>query len=135
MANQPTCGQGLASQADLPRQVAATMNAFAAVLEFHMTALDTQDEAAQQEHDVYRRLAGRCRRAATDLEAAATQMVDARDLPMAPHDPQTMQSAQAVQVFEDFIEAEIGLLRFLERQAAEHEAMLHAMRTSGREPT
>lgn len=130
MAEPPTCGQGLASQAHFPAKLGEVMGCVAAILESHMTALDLRDEASKQEHEVYRQLAHRHRETASELESIADQMAGSSDLAMGHHDQDAMQSEEAVKVFEDFVRVENELLSILQTQAEQHQKMLAEMRGS-----
>src|SRR3954452_24306874 len=78
--DQPTCGKGLAANADLPAKLAGLLAARADVLEQHMKALDLTDPASRQERDAYDSLAGTHREIAAELDRMAQQMAGYRSL-------------------------------------------------------
>ena len=125
MAAQPTCGQGLATNAALPAKLGDTAAALADLLETHTTALELDDENAVRERDAYLPLVDRLRRAAAELAATAADMTGHRDLPMARHDVAVLQSAQAA-VFERFVAVERELLALVEERLERDRAMLGA---------
>jgi hypothetical protein len=128
MDDVPTCGKGLAEHAPLPAKLAALSDAVAEVLEIHMRALDTGDEAARKELDAYSELARSHRGVAVDLASLAARMAAYRDLPMGRHDEQVMMSAEARNAFERFVRGEQDLLALLQHRLAQDQEMLDAMR-------
>jgi hypothetical protein len=110
MAEEPTCGAGLAEHAVLPAQLAEVTEAMAANLQVHMQALELDDEPAREEHAVYLRLVEEQRRAAGRLRAIAGEMAAARDLPMGRHDTQAMASPEVGDAFARFVKARQELL-------------------------
>jgi hypothetical protein len=132
MDEQPTCGRGLAEHAPLPAQLAEVTEAMASNLQVHMQALELDDEPARQEHAVYLRLAEEQRQAAARLRAVATEMADARDLPMGRHDAETMSSPEVGDAFQRFVKAKQELLTLLQRMVEDDQRMLAEMGGSGR---
>jgi hypothetical protein len=131
MAEQPTCGQGLAANSTLIAKLGAMTNAMADNLEVHMRALDPHDESARREYAVYRRFAEEQRRGAAGLLAIAGEMAAARDLPMGRHDLQAMSSPAVAEAFQGFVTAERELLALLEGRLEQDLQMLAQMGAAG----
>jgi hypothetical protein len=131
MAEQPTCGQGLAENSTLIAKLGAMTDAMADNLEVHLRALDPGDESARREHAIYRRLAEEQRRAAAGLAAIAREMAAARDLPMGRHDMRAMTSPAVGQAFQGFVTAERDLLALLQRRLEGDLRMLAQMGAPG----
>jgi hypothetical protein len=55
-------------------------------------------------------------------------MAGYRDLPMGRHNAEALTTADALDAFEQFVEAKAGLLRLLRREAERDETMLGQMR-------
>ena len=128
MAEQQTCGKGLADNAVVPGALAAVAGRLAGNLETHMRALDRDDPAAAREHEVYERVARSLRSAAADLQAAASEMAAARELPMGRHDMAAMASPEVLDAFERYVTAEDELRALLEARREAITQMLAAMR-------
>jgi hypothetical protein len=124
MADQPTCGQGLAAHAAIPAKLADLVDATAANLEAHLKSLDSSDPATAEEHRVYERLATQQRRIAEQLRALSDEMSAARDMPMGRHDPEALASPEAVDAFRALIAVEDDVLAVLGRYVEQHRAML-----------
>jgi hypothetical protein len=121
MADNPTCGQGLAEHSVLPAKLAELTAALAENLEVHMKALHRTDENSEREYGVYLKLVQEHRQIAALLEATAEEMAAARDLPMGRHDAKAMSSPAVVDAFERFVEVErelVGLFQERVRQDA-----------------
>lgn len=82
MADDQTCGKGLAEHSELPAKLGTLTVAVADILEAHMPALDLTDERSRREYDAYRGLAEDHRQTGIRLEAIARQMAGYLDLPM-----------------------------------------------------
>jgi hypothetical protein len=106
MADQPTCGQGLAEHSELPLLLAELFDRLAENLELHVDTLDLTDERAQAERDVWVRVAAEHRSIGAQLRATGELMADYRDLPMARHDAEALGSSSVVAAFERFVAAE-----------------------------
>jgi hypothetical protein len=128
VAEQPTCGQGLAHNSAVPAALAAVAGAMARNLEVHMAALDRDDPAAAQEHAVYERVARGLRGAATDLQASAADMAGARDLPMGAHDMTAITAPPVLEAFERYVAAEDELRALIDQRGETNRRMLAAMR-------
>jgi hypothetical protein len=128
VADEQTCGKGMAQNSVVPAALAEVTGRLAGNLEVHMRALDRDDPAAAQEHAVYERVARGLRGAAADLRAASEEMAAARDLPMGRHDMDAMTSPDVLAAFERSVAAEDGLHALLGERRAWREAMLAAMR-------
>jgi len=128
VAEQPTCGHGLAHNSVVPAALAGVAAAMARNLELHMAALDRDDAASATEHDVYERIARGLRAAAADLQASAAEMAGARDLPMGAHDMEALTSEAVLDAFERYVAAEAELRVLVEQRAEPNRQMLAAMR-------
>jgi hypothetical protein len=127
MADQPTCGQGLAAHSVLPTKLGELTAAVADVLEAHTKALLLDDENARRERRAYVSLIEAHRRTAADLLAIAQGMSGYRDLPMARHDPNVMSSAAPADALARFVKIEWELLAFLQERVEKDRAMLAEM--------
>jgi hypothetical protein len=133
MADQPTCGQGLAERSALPAKLGEVAASLADNLEVHTKALDLGDENAKQEHAVYLRLVQQHRAIAAQLEAVAEEMAGYLDLPMGKHDPEAMSSPRVVTTFKSYAEVERELLGLLQEQVEQDQHILASMQRSGEE--
>jgi hypothetical protein len=124
MAEEQTCGRGLAEHAALPAALAVVTEAMADNLQVHMKALDLDDDPARQEHSVYLRLAEEQRQAAARLRAVGQEMAAARDLPMGVHDTQAMTSPEVAEAFRRLVAAKEDLAAVLRRMLDEDRRML-----------
>jgi hypothetical protein len=131
LADQQTCGKGLAEHSLLPARFGDLVAAVAENLEAHMPALDLDDDDSKREHEVYGRLVERHRALAEGLRAVGEEMAAQRDLPMGRHDEQAMSSPRVREAFERFVDAERGLLELLEQRMELDRQMLERMRAAG----
>jgi hypothetical protein len=123
--DQPTCGKGVAANADLPAKLAELMAARADVLERHTKALDPTDPASREEADAYTHLARAHRDVAGTLDGLARQMSAYRDLPMGRHDEGVMADPDGqIRAFRRFVDVERGLLELLRTKLEEEQRML-----------
>src|SRR6266508_4474490 len=99
MADQPTCGQGLAQNSPLRTKLGELVGSTSGVLEIHMAALDPGDEDTGLERRAYQRLAQEHREIGARLLVLGEEMAGYRDLPMGRHDPRVMASPPAVEAF------------------------------------
>jgi hypothetical protein len=113
MAEEQTCGRGLAGHAALPAKLAEVTEAMADNLQLHMAGLMLDDPAARMEHGVYLRLVEEQRQAAARLRLVAGEMAGARDLPMGAHDEQAMASPEVAEAFGRFVRAREELVELL----------------------
>lgn len=127
MADQATCGQGLAAHSTLPTKLGELTAAVAEVLELHTKALDLADENARQEQRAYLKLVEQHRQIAERLLATGDEMAGHRDLPMASHDPTMLSSPEAVDAFASLVRVEQELLALLQQRVGEDRAMLSEM--------
>ena len=130
MEEQPTCGNGLASNSVLPASLGRLIASLAQNLEVHMKALDLRDLNAAKEHDAYNRLVEQHREIATRLRAVADQMAGYRDLPMGRHDEKVMSEPAVLEAFEKFVESKQQLLALLQATAEQDQTILAVMRGS-----
>jgi hypothetical protein len=128
VADEQTCGKGLAHNAVVPGALAGVAGRLAGNLEVHMRALDRDDPAAARELEVYERVARGLRSAATDLQAAATEMAGAYELPMGRHDMAAMTSPDVLDAFERYVASEDELRALLDARREAMTEMLAAMR-------
>jgi hypothetical protein len=128
MAEQTTCGEGLAAHSALPAVLGELTSAIADVLEIHTTALDLTDVNAQSERDVYVKLVAEHRQTAAELGSTAEGMSGQRDLPMARHDPKVMSSPAVVDAFERLIAVEERLLTLLQDRLRHDRELLGEIR-------
>jgi hypothetical protein len=131
MADEPTCGQGLAAHAVLPMKLGAMAAALAENLEVHLDTLDMQDENARQEHGVYLKLAKEHRTIAAHLQATAEEMAGYWDLPMGRHDEQVVSSPKVFDAFSRYVDAEQELLALLQESLEQDRRMLADMGAAG----
>jgi hypothetical protein len=97
MAEQPTCGKGLASHSVLPAKLGELIASLAENLELHMKALDSKNQNAKKELDAYMKLAKEHREIAALLTATANAMAGYRELPMADHDAKVVSDQKGYQ--------------------------------------
>jgi hypothetical protein len=122
-----TCGQGLAIRSSLPAKLGDLFAAQARVLEAHARALDPEDLQARHELDAYAALVVAHRDVADRLSALAKQMAGYRQLPMAPHNEDTMSDAIALNVFERLAQVERELVSLVQRLSQDDQKVLQAM--------
>jgi hypothetical protein len=132
MADQPTCGQGLAQNSPLRTKLGELVGSTSGVLEIHMAALDPGDEDTGPERRAYQRLAQEHREIGARLLVLGEEMAGYRNLPMGRHDPRVMASPPAVEAFEKFLQAERELLALLQQRVPQDQRMLEQMRGAGR---
>jgi hypothetical protein len=130
VADQPTCGQGLAERSTLPAKLGELAASLADNLEIHTRALDPGDENAKRELAVYHGLVQEHRAIAVQLATVGEEMAGYRDLPMAEHDPEAMSSPEVVTAFERYMKVVQELLTLLQEQVEEDQAILAEMRAS-----
>jgi hypothetical protein len=128
MADQPTCGKGLAEASLLPTAIGELIAAVADVLEAHLPALDLTDSAARQEYEAYRRLIQDHRDAAIRLGAVGKQMAGYRELPMGRHNESVLVAPEALDAFRRFVDREQALLALVEQRLAHDHQMLQEIR-------
>jgi hypothetical protein len=119
MAEQPTCGRGLAENSPLPAKLGELTASLAENLEVHLRALDLDDEHARRERGAYEELAARYRDVAARLEATS--------LPMARHDHEAMSSPEVAEAFERFVDLKQELLALLQGEVERDRRMLAEM--------
>ena len=129
MNEQPTCGKGLASNAELPSRLGDLVSATADVLEAHLPALDISDEPSRVEHEAYLDLIREHREAALQLRAIASQMASYRNLPMGRHFQEAMAAPPVLESFQRFVSIEQELLTYLQHRMDEDQEMVAAMGT------
>jgi len=127
MEDPSTCGEGLASRSQLPRQLGEFLAAQTRVLEAHVRALDVAETDARHELDAYAALVVAHRDVADRLTGIADRMAGYRDLPMAAHDEATMSDAVAHKAFERFAQVEHELATLPQQLSHEDQQMLQEM--------
>ena len=128
MAEEPTCGQGLAQHAELPMLVGDLMGAVADNLGAHLPGRVASDEDSQHEKRVYENLMTRHREAAAMLRAIGAEMAGHREMPMGDHDLRALSSGDAVNALDGMIRVESQLISRVQQQLTEHRAILDAIR-------
>ena len=124
MAEEQTCGRGLAEHAALPAKLAEVTEATADNLQLHMAALQLDDPAARMEHGLYLRLVEEQRQAAARLRLVGEEMAGARDLPMGAHDEQAMATPAVAEAFRRFVRARQELVGVLQAQLDQDQRLL-----------
>ena len=124
MAEQPTCGRGLADNAALLEKFGKVTGAVGDVLDAHIPSLDLTDEPSRKEHELYEWLVEEHRRVAGQLEAIARQMAASRDLLMGRHQPEAMASPAVSRSFQRFVELEQDLAAALQLRLEQDQRML-----------
>ena len=127
MAEEQTCGKGIAENSVLPASLGELVAATARVLEVHMKALDLTDDSAKRELEVYRELATTHRRIAVELSSLAERMAGYRDLPMARHDMAAMMAPAPRHAFAGLVKQEERLVELLRTRLERDHAMLAQM--------
>jgi hypothetical protein len=128
---QPTCGKGMAANAELPKRLGDLVGALAEVLEIHMQALDLADENSVKENEEYRDIAKQFRTTSAQLHAAAAQMTAMRDLPMGKHDVKAMSGPKPLEAFDHFVSQEQELVTMLQQRLLQDREMLGQMSGAG----
>jgi len=127
MEEQPTCGKGLAENAELPAKLGELTSAVGGILEAHIPSLDLTDERSRKEREAYQRLAEDHRQAALQLAAIARKMNGSRDLPMGRHEEAALALPAVRQSFQRFVQLEQELLTMLQRRLEQDRQMLGSM--------
>ena len=112
-----TCGMGLAVGGELPGRMADLLSTMARNLELHMRSLDSNDPAANEELIAYQRLTGRMRDVSGYLEALSAEMIGYRDLPLAPHNEEALNTPEVAAAFHALIASERSLAAYLTASA------------------
>jgi hypothetical protein len=130
MADQPTCGKGLAANARLPAKLGDVASAMAEMLDIHTTALDPTDENSAREREAYLSLVSTYRAVATELHALGEEMAGYRDLPMGRHNMSVMTDPKMAETFAELVRAKEELLSNLQERIEGDKAMLAEMRAA-----
>jgi CelD/BcsL family acetyltransferase involved in cellulose biosynthesis len=128
MADEQTCGHGLAEHSALLAKLGELTEALAGNLELHLRTLDLNDENARKEHAAYLKLAEKHRQIGVQLQAIGQEMAGHRDLPMGRHDQRAMSSPELAEAFEKFVNAEQELRSLLQARLEQDQRMLAEMR-------
>ena len=124
MAEEATCGTGMAASAVLPTRMSAVVAAMADMLTRHTDSLDPNDPDAEAEREAWLAIAAEQRQLAGRLAAAADRMEAQRGLPEAHHDVAELSAPDAVAAFEHYVHAQEQLSTLLTQQLVEYRAML-----------
>jgi len=127
MAEEQTCGKGIAENSVVPKSLWELVAATARVLEVHMKALDLTDDNAKAELEAYRELATAHRRIAAELSSLAERMAGYRNLPMARHDMAEMMAPPPRHAFAGLVKQEERLVDLLQSRLERDHAMLAQM--------
>lgn len=127
MAEEQTCGKGIAENSVVPASLGELVAATARVLEVHMKALDLTDDNAKTELEAYRELATAHRRIAAELSSLAERMASYRNLPMARHDMAAMMAPAPRHAFAGLVKQEERLVELLRSRLERDHAMLAQM--------
>jgi uncharacterized protein Yka (UPF0111/DUF47 family) len=128
MAEEQTCGKGVAANAIVPERMGRVLSATADVLRNHIRSLDADDPAGRQEIAAYEHLVREHRAAADALQALAETMRSYRDLPPAPHDMAPLMDEASAETLAALVEAQRALGELMQQRAEEYGAMLEQMR-------
>jgi hypothetical protein len=124
MADEPTCGKGLAEHSALPAKLAELIGSVADNLEIHTKTLYPADANARRELDAYESLTRQHRQIAALLRSTAEEMADYRDLPMGRHDEAALSDPQLVDTFERLVSIRRETVELLQAMLEQEEAML-----------
>lgn len=124
MADEATCGTGMASNAILPTRMAEVMAALADVVTRHTESLDSDEVAGAAESEAWLAIATEHRQLARQLSAAADHMESQQDLPVANHDMSVLTSENAMSALEHYVAAQERLSELLRQQLSEFRTML-----------
>jgi hypothetical protein len=127
MAEEQTCGKGIAENSVVPKSLAELVAATARVLEVHMKALDLTDDNAKTELEAYRELGAAHRRIAAELSSLAERMASYRNLPMARHDMTAMMAPAPRHAFAGLVKQEERLVELLQSRLERDHVMLAQM--------
>ena len=124
MADEPTCGKGLAEHSALPAKLAELIGSVADNLEIHMKALDPSDANAMKEREAYESLTRQHRQIASLLRTTAAEMAGYRDLPMGRHDEAAMSDPQLIDTFGELVSIRRETVELLQATLEQEETML-----------
>jgi hypothetical protein len=125
-----TCGQGLATTAELPDRLGQVLGALSDVLANHVLAIQLDDAHGEQEREAYQSLVGEFTPLAERVQLVARQMAGYRDLPAARHEVEALADPMSAKVFERFVTAEEALFHLLRLRLEEDRRMLAEMRSA-----
>ncbi|MGE3798157.1 MAG: hypothetical protein AB7G88_09960 [Thermomicrobiales bacterium] len=121
MAEEWTCGKGLAAHSVLPLAMGRLMSAMATMLDRHTLSLDPGQQEGREEFAAYAELVARHALLASELETLANRMEGYEALPMAEHDMETLTSSELDDAFRAVVQAEEDLLGTLQSIIEEHQ--------------
>jgi hypothetical protein len=128
MADEPTCGKGLAEHSALPAKLAALIGSVADNLEIHMKALDPADADARKELAAYESLTRQHRQIAVLLRSTANEMTGYRDLKMGPHSEEAMTEPAVIETFENLVSVRRETVELLQAMLEQEQMMLASVR-------
>jgi hypothetical protein len=121
-----TCGEEIATDAEVPEKWARLMNHVAANMEVHADWVGS-DPAGARERDALRAVAREYRAMADAGERAAAAMRAMRPLPAVPHDPARLDRAAQARWMRDKVEMQLELAQLLTQHAEASLAVLAEM--------
>jgi hypothetical protein len=104
MADDFTCGHGIAEHAELHARLASLLATVGLNLELHLGSLNPADDASKPEYAAYTGLVEQHRELANRLRSLAELMASYRDLPMANHDPGVLDSRPVIEAFKTLLD-------------------------------
>ncbi|MBX3069432.1 MAG: hypothetical protein KF883_02890 [Thermomicrobiales bacterium] len=126
MADDWTCGKGLAAHASVPAAIGQVLSTMATLFDRHTLALDPAQPEGRAEYAAYASLAAQHRMIAAALASLSAEMAGYETLPMAEHNMDVMMSGNLDAAFRGVVDAERELLAALQSTVDEHGAMLTA---------
>jgi hypothetical protein len=127
VSEEQTCGQEMASSAEVPRLLQALMNHVAANMEWHAQWVGARSTPARRERDGLLRVAREYRAMAAAADRAATAMNAMNGLAPAPHDAARFDRAGQARWMQAKIRMQRELAAMLERHARDSEKALAGM--------
>jgi hypothetical protein len=115
MADEPTCGRGLAEHSVVPRKLSDLLASLVENLETHLPTLDSDDPNAALERDAYTSLIAEFRTLGSGLRSVADEMAGYRDLPMARHVASALAAPEIMTAFRNLVQVEREVLDALGR--------------------
>jgi hypothetical protein len=127
VAEEPTCGQELAADAEVPAALGALFRHVADNMDAHARWVGDATAPARRERDALADVAERYRAISSAAEGAAAAMAAMRELPAAPHDPARLDRAALAAWMRAKIEKQRAFAALILRHAADSDAALAAI--------
>jgi DNA repair exonuclease SbcCD ATPase subunit len=127
MAEQASCGGGLAEHSAVPAKIGEMLASLAENLELHVPAIDIADANGRSERDAYESLAAEYRAIASRLQSVAEQMAGYRDLPIASHHEAALTTPRVMSAFRRFLELQDEVVQLIQRTAERDRHILEAI--------